>query len=94
MRGGAQRSRAPPCGGTDSTLCQTAATGSGVQVASYGTSAGAAEVLDAFEAALPSSYDVTRQDQGLGEQLDGTGDGVSFRVTTREGAYDVTFAQD
>ncbi len=71
-----------------------AGTGSGIQVASYATSATEAEVLDAVQAALPPSYDASRTDQGLGEQLQGTADGVSFEVTTRPGAYDVTFAQE
>ena len=76
------------------TLCQTSSSGSGMQVASYATSASQDEVLDAVEDALPSSYDVTRADQGLGDQLDGAGDGVAFRVTTRDGAYEVTFSEE
>ena len=51
-------------------------------------------MLDAVEGALPAGYEVTREDQGAGEQLDGTGDGVSFRVTTREGAFDVMFVEE
>jgi hypothetical protein len=78
----------------EATLCQTSATGSGIQVASYATDATGPEVLDAVQGALPSSYDVVREDQGMGEQLDGSGDGVSFRVTVREGAYDVMFSEE
>ncbi len=83
-----------PRDAVDGTLCQTSSTASGIQVASYATSATGSEVLDAVQDALPASYDVVRQDQGLGEQLDGTGDGVSFRVTTREGAFEVTFSAE
>ena len=82
-----------PKDAVDGTLCQTSASGSGIQVASYATSASGREVLDAVQDALPSSYEVVRADQGLGEQHDGTGDGVSFRVTTRDGAFDVMFSQ-
>jgi hypothetical protein len=82
-----------PTDAVEGTLCQTSATGSGIQVASYATDASGAEVLDAVQGALPASYEVTREDQGMGEQLDGTGDGVSFRVTTREGAFEVMFSE-
>ena len=68
--------------------------GSGIQVASYATEVTGPEVLDAVQQALPSSYAVVREDQGMGEQLDGSGDGVSFRVTVREGAYDVMFSEE
>ena len=79
----------PPTG---ATLCQTTGTADGaVETADYATDAPAAEVLDAYEAAL-SAYDVAREDQGLGEQLSGTADGVLFEITTRDGAYSVTFA--
>jgi hypothetical protein len=83
-----------PRDAVDGTLCQTAEAGNGMQVASYATTASPAEVLDAVQDALPGSYEVARQDQGMGDQLDGSGDGVSFRVTTRPGAFDVTFAQE
>jgi hypothetical protein len=58
-----------PTDAVDGTLCQTSATASGIQVASYATSASGTEVLDAVQDALPASYDVVREDQGLGEQL-------------------------
>jgi hypothetical protein len=83
-----------PTDAVEGLLCQTSAGGSGIEVASYATEATGPEVLDAVQAALPSSYDVVRQDQGMGEQLDGSGDGVSFRVTVREGAYDVMFSEE
>ena len=83
-----------PTDAVEGTLCQTSTSGSGIQVASYATETAGAEVLDAVQQALPSSYDVVREDQGLGEQLDGSGDGVSFRVTVREGAYDVMFGEE
>ena len=83
-----------PQDAVDGTLCQTSASGSGVQVASYATSASGTEVLDAVQDALPASYEVVRSDQGMGEQLDGSGEGVSFRVTTREGAFEVMLSQE
>ena len=42
----------------------------------FATDGAEAAVLDSVEGALPASYDVTREDQGLGEQLDGAA-GVS-----------------
>ncbi|MCF6379364.1 hypothetical protein L2K70_17260 [Nocardioides KLBMP 9356] len=76
-----------PAEAVDGTLCQTAATGSGVQVVDWATDASGAEVLDALETALPSSYSVTREDKGMGEQLDGTAGDVYFTVVTRPGAW-------
>ena len=76
-----------PAEAVDGTLCQTSATGSGVQVVDWATDASGAEVLDAIEAALPSTYSVTREDMGMGEQLDGTAGDVRFTVVTRPGAW-------
>jgi hypothetical protein len=76
-----------PADAVDGTLCQTSATGSGIQVVDWATEASGTEVLDALEAALPPSYDVTREDKGLGEQLDGTAGDVYFTVITRPGAW-------
>ena len=76
-----------PADAVDGTLCQTAATGSGIQVVDWATDASGTEVLDALEAALPSSYSVTREDNGMGEQLDGTAGDVYFTVVTRPGAW-------
>ena len=76
-----------PADAVDGTLCQTAATGSGIQVVDWATDASGTEVLDAIEAALPSSYSVTREDKGMGEQLDGTAGDVYFTVVTRPGAW-------
>ena len=69
------------------TLCQTSATGDGLQVVDWATDASGTEVLDALVAALPPSYEVTREDKGLGEQLDGTAGDVWFTVVTRPGAW-------
>ena len=76
-----------PADAVEGTLCQTAATGSGVQVVDWATDASEVEVLDAIESALPPSYEVTREDKGLGEQLDGTAGDVWFTVVTRPGAW-------
>ena len=53
----------------------------------WATEASGSEVLDAIEAALPPSYSVTREDNGMGEQLDGTAGDVYFTVVTRPGAW-------
>jgi hypothetical protein len=76
-----------PADAVDATLCQTAASGSGIQVVDWATDSSGTEVLDAIEAALPSSYSVTREDKGLGEQLDGTAGDLYFTVVTRPGAW-------
>lgn len=76
-----------PADAVDGTLCQTAESGSGIQVVDWATEASGTEVLDAIEAALPPSYSVTRGDNGMGEQLDGTAGDVSFTVVTRPGAW-------
>ena len=76
-----------PAEAVDGTLCQTSATGSGIQVVDWATGASGTEVLDALVAALPPSYDVTREDKGQGEQLDGTAGDVWFTVVTRPGAW-------
>ena len=76
-----------PIDAVDATLCQTAATGSGVQTIDWATDTSGPEVLDAVEAALPATYSVTRSDEGLGEQLDGTAGDVVFTVLVREGAW-------
>ncbi|MCP3421903.1 hypothetical protein [Nocardioides pinisoli] len=81
-----------PSDAVDGTLCQTSATGNGLQVVDWATDASGSEVLDAVVAALPSSYEVTRKDEGLGEQLDGTAGDVWFTVITRPGAYTVQLA--
>lgn len=75
------------------TLCQTSSTmDGGVEIADYATDAPGADVLDDYEAAL-SAYDVVRADEGLGDQLSGTAGSISFEVTTRDGAYSITFAE-
>ncbi len=76
-----------PADVVDGTLCQTAESGSGIQVVDWATEASGTEVLDAIEAALPPSYSVTREDNGMGEQLDGTAGDVYFTVVTRPGAW-------
>ena len=76
-----------PTDAVDATLCQTSATGSGLQTIDWATDASGPEVLDAIAAALPPSYAVTREDKGLGEQLDGTAGDVYFTVVTRPGAW-------
>lgn len=81
-----------PADAVAGTLCQTSATSDGLQVVDWATDASATEVLDAIEAALPASYEVTREDKGQGEQLDGTAGDVWFTVVTRPGAYTVQLA--
>lgn len=79
----------------DATLCQTSATIEGnLETADYATRATGAEVLDAFQAALPAGYEVTREDRGQGDMLAGSAGEVFFEVSTREGAYTVTFGTD
>ena len=81
-----------PADAVAGTLCQTAATGSGIQVVDWATDASGTEVLDAIEESLPSSYSVTREDMGMGEQLDGTAGDVVFTVVTRPGAWTLQLA--
>lgn len=70
------------------TLCSTGATlDDSMQTADYATAATPAEVLDAYEAALAPSYDLTREDQGLGEVLAGSNGSVSFQLQPRDGAF-------
>lgn len=79
----------------DATLCQTSSTIEGNrETADYATEATGAEVLDAFQGALPAGYEVTREDQGLGDMLTGSAGEVFFEVNTRDGAYTVTFGTD
>ncbi len=79
----------------DATLCQTSSTIEGnLETADYATEATGAEVLDAFQAALPAGYEATREDTGQGDMLAGSAGEVFFEVTTRDGAYTVTFGTE
>lgn len=80
----------PPAG---ATLCQTTSTADGsIETADYATDAPAEEVLSAYESALAPSYDVARNDEGLGEVLTGTAGSVVFELSTRDGAYSIAFS--
>jgi hypothetical protein len=84
-----------PEGPVDATLCQTSSTIEGnLETADYATEATGAEVLDAFQAALPAGYEATREDKGQGDVLTGSAGEVFFQVSTRDGAYTVTFGTD
>lgn len=79
----------------DATLCQTSSTAEGnLETADYATEASGAEVLDAFQAALPAGYEAAREDKGQGDMLNGSAGEVFFQVSTRDGAYTVTFGTD
>jgi hypothetical protein len=81
-----------PAAAVSGVLCQTTETPDGTrQSLEYATDLPPGDVLDQLEAALPDSYEVTRSDRGLGEQLDGSAGAVYFTVTTRPGAYAVAF---
>ena len=77
----------------DATLCRTSSTmDDSLSIAGYATASSPAEVLDAYEAALADTWDVTREDRGFGDVLTGTAGDVWFQVETRDGAFDLSFA--
>lgn len=72
----------------EATLCSTGSTlDDTTRTADYATTASPAEVLDAYQAALPATYETTREDQGLGEVLNGTDGTVSFQLQPRDGEF-------
>lgn len=74
----------------EATLCSTGSTlDDATRTADYATTATPTEVLDAYEAALPATYETTREDQGLGEVLSGYDDTVSFQIQPAEGRFSV-----
>ncbi|MBA2955473.1 hypothetical protein GON03_14150 [Nocardioides sp. MAH-18] len=84
-----------PADAVSGVLCQTTETPDGTrQSLEYATDLSPEDVLDQLEAALPASYEATRSDQGLGEQIDGSAGAVHFTVTVRPGAYAVAFGTD
>ncbi|WP_210650233.1 hypothetical protein [Nocardioides sp. SYSU D00065] len=77
----------------DATLCRTSSTmDDTLSIAGYATASSPAEVLDAYESALAEQWEVTREDNGMGEVLTGTAGDVWFQVETRDGAFDLSFA--
>lgn len=80
---------APP---VPALLCGTSGgAGSDSGSATYATPATPTTVLGQYEAALPATYEVTRQDGADGEMLTGRAGDVTFRLEAREGAYSLTF---
>lgn len=82
-----------PAAPADATLCQVSSTADGsIATVDYATTQDATAALDAWETAL-AAYSPARGDEGAGEQLTGTADGVAFEVTTRPGAVTVVLAR-
>jgi hypothetical protein len=79
----------PPAG---ATLCGTSHTLDGnIETLDYALAADSTDVLDAYESALPETYTSMREDDGLGEVITGTGGGVSFEITPRDGSFTLFF---
>jgi hypothetical protein len=74
----------------EATLCSTGGTlDDTTRTVDYATSATPTEVLDAYEATLPATYETTREDQGLGEVLNGTDGTFSFQVQPGDGRFTI-----
>lgn len=77
----------------DATLCEAGGAGEGQEYAAYATSAGAEEVLAAYEDAL-ASYDAVRAEDGLGNPIvNATAGDVAVQVSTKDGGFSLVFTR-
>lgn len=83
---------APPTG---STLCQTSETVGGSQEeVDYATELAPAEIFAAYESALGTSYQATREKSGLGaDVLVGVANGVDFQISAEAGKFTIALAK-